>query len=141
LVIAGIVQDTEYFEREVEPHLDEDLVTYLGPVGPEERGGLLGGARALLHLISFEEPFGFSVVEAMACGTPVIAFGRGSMPEIIVDGVGGYIVDDIDQAMAALERVSGLDRVAVRGSVETRFDVGRMVEEYLAVYEQVLNSR
>ncbi|HEY7565747.1 MAG TPA: glycosyltransferase family 1 protein [Acidimicrobiia bacterium] len=97
-------------------------------------------AEALL-LPSLNEGFGLPALEAMACGTPVIAFGRGSMPEIIVDGVGGYIVDDIDQAMAALEPVSGLDRVAVRGSVETRFDVGRMVEEYLAVYEQVLNSR
>jgi glycosyltransferase involved in cell wall biosynthesis len=141
LVIAGIVQDRRYFESEVEPHLDGDRVSYLGPVGPDERGALLGGAKALLHLISFEEPFGFSVVEAMACGTPVIAHRRGSMPEIIIDGVGGFIVDDVERALSAVGRVAGLDRIAVRASVEARFDVARMVDEYLAVYQQMLSSR
>ena len=83
LVIAGIVQDREYFERAVEPRIDGDRVRYIGSVGPDERGAVLGGARALLHLISFEEPFGFSVIESMACGTPVIATRRGSMPELV----------------------------------------------------------
>jgi glycosyltransferase involved in cell wall biosynthesis len=141
LVIAGIVQDREYFEREVEPHLDRDRVSYLGPVGADERGALLGGARALLHLISFEEPFGFSVVEAMACGTPVIAYRRGSMPEIIVDGVSGFIVDDLDQAVSAVDRAATVDPAAVRGSVEPRFDVARMVDEYLDAYQRVLSAR
>ena len=79
LTIAGIIQDRGYFEQFVEPRLDGERVTYVGPVGPDRRGGLLGGARALLHLVNFDEPFGFSVVEAMACGTPVVARRRGSM--------------------------------------------------------------
>ena len=93
LVIAGIVQDREYFERSVEPRIDGDRVRYIGSVGPDERGAVLGGARALLHLISFEEPFGFSVIESMACGTPVIATRRGSMPELVQHGVNGALVE------------------------------------------------
>ena len=141
LVIAGIVQDRAYFEREVEPHIDDELVRYLGPIGPEQRAQVLGGACALLHLISFEEPFGFSVVEAMACGTPVIAYRRGSMAEIISEGVGGFVVDDIGQAVVAVSQIAALDREAVRTSVEGRFGVDRMVDEYLDVYRQVLNGR
>ena len=90
LRIAGIVQDEAYFEREVAPRLDGDQVQFFGPVAAEDRSAFLGGAVALLHLIDFDEPFGFSVVEAMACGTPVIAFDRGSMPEVIIDGVDGF---------------------------------------------------
>ncbi len=141
LVIAGIVQDQAYFDQLVKPRIDGDRVTYLGPVGPDERGGLLGGARALLHLISFDEPFGFSVVEAMACGTPVIAYPRGSMPEIIVDGVGGFLVESIDDAVAAVHSAADFDRVRVRAAVEARFDVERMVDEYLDAYRQVLSVR
>ena len=136
-VIAGIVQDQDYFDRLVRPRVDGEQVTYLGPVGPEIRGGLLGGARALLHLISFEEPFGFSVVEAMACGTPVIAHPRGSMPEIIRHGEGGFLVDSLEDAVAAVHSSADIDRNGVRASVETRFDADRMVDEYLAVYQLV----
>jgi glycosyltransferase involved in cell wall biosynthesis len=114
------------------------VVRYVGPVGPEARSALLGGARALLHLIDFEEPFGFSVVEAMACGTPVIAHARGSMPEIVKDGVGGYLVDSVDAAVASVGACASLDRRAVRASVERRFDVERMVDEYLEVYRRVV---
>ncbi len=138
LIIAGIIQDQEYFERLVEPRLDGERVKYVGPVGPEARGGLLGGARALLHLIDFEEPFGFSVVEAMACGTPVIANARGSMPEIVREGEGGYLVYDQRQAVAAVHASAGIDRRGVRASVERRFDVERMVDEYLEVYRRVV---
>ena len=138
LVIAGIIQDQGYFDRLVAPRVDGEKVTYLGPVGPEARGALLGGARALLHLISFEEPFGFSVVESMACGTPVIAFPRGSMPEIVRHGEGGYLVESVEEAVTAVERAAGIDRAGVRASVETRFDVDRMVDEYLAVYHRVV---
>ena len=138
LVIAGIVQDREYFERRVEPHIDGERVTYLGPVGPDRRQEVLGNARALLHLIEFDEPFGFSVVEAMACGTPVIAHPRGSMPEIIQPGVNGFLVGGIDEASDAVEDATRLDRQAVRRSIEDRFGVARMVDDYLALYHRIL---
>jgi glycosyltransferase involved in cell wall biosynthesis len=138
LVIAGIVQDREYFEQLVEPRLERDRVTYAGPVSRDERSALLGGARALLHLVNFDEPFGFSVVEAMACGTPVIARARGSMPEIVRSGENGFLVDSVEEAVAAVDAAVGMDRAAVRGSVEHRFAVGRMVDDYLAVYHRVV---
>ena len=122
----------------MKPRLDGEKVRYVGPVGPEERGGLLGGARALLHLINFDEPFGFSVVEALACGTPVIAHPRGSMPELIRDGENGFLVGSVDAAVAAVHASGRMDPMAVRLSVEHRFDVNRMVDEYLAVYHRVL---
>ncbi len=137
LTIAGIVQDQEYFDRAVEPRIDGDRVRYIGSVGPAERGAVLGGARALLHLISFDEPFGFSVIESMACGTPVIAARLGSMPELVQDGVNGYLVDAPDQAVAAIEAAGRLERGAVRASVERRFDVSRMVHDYIDVYRRV----
>ena len=138
LVLAGIVQDERYFEELVAPRLDGDRIRYLGPVGPDERAELLGGACALLHLISFEEPFGYSVVEAMACGTPVLAFPRGSMPELIEDGVTGLLVDDISAAVAAVGRADALDRDAIRRHAVARFGIERMVDEYLAAYAAVV---
>jgi glycosyltransferase involved in cell wall biosynthesis len=138
LVIAGIVQDRSYFEQLVEPRLDGERVRYVGPVGPSRRGALLGEARALLHLVNFDEPFGFSVVEAMACGTPVIARRRGSMAEIIRHGENGFLVDTREEAAAAVVASSTLDRATVRSSVEERFDVERMVDDYLALYRRVV---
>lgn len=138
LVIAGIVQDRSYFEQLVEPRLDGERVSYVGPVGPDRRSDVLGGARALLHLVNFDEPFGFSVVEAMACGTPVIATRRGSMPEIVRHGENGFLVDSQEDAVAAVDASSSLDRAAVRSSVEERFDTERMVDDYLAVYRRVV---
>jgi glycosyltransferase involved in cell wall biosynthesis len=138
LVIAGIVQDQEYFDRHVAPRLDGCLIDYIGPVEAGDRSDLLGNAVALLHLIDFDEPFGFSVVEAMACGTPVIAYDRGSMSEIVIDGVNGFRVGSLDQAVRALDKARRLERSAVRNSVEARFGVDRMVDEYLEVYRRVL---
>jgi glycosyltransferase involved in cell wall biosynthesis len=140
LVIAGIVQDRAYFEQAVRPHIDGDRVRYLGAVGPKQKSGLLGGARALLHYVSFDEPFGFSVVEAMACGTPVIATRRGSMPEIIREGVNGRLVDSVEQAIAAVEQLEPTKPSDVRASVAARFNVGRMVDDYIDVYERILDG-
>ena len=141
LVLAGIVQDQAYFDREVAPHLDDDRVSYLGPIGPDQRNELLGGATALLHLIEFEEPFGLSVVEAMASGTPVIATRRGSMPELIDDGVTGFLVEGAEEAVSAIDRAGQLDRAAIRAQAVRRFGRERMVDEYLTAYERVLKGR
>jgi len=136
--IAGIIQDEAYFEREVVPRLDGDRVQFVGPVVAKDRSSFLGGAVALLHLIDFEEPFGFSVVEAMACGTPVIAFDRGSMSEIIIEGVTGAVVSDVASAAAAIGRVGQLDRRTVRDVAVQRFSSDRMVDEYVDVYKRVI---
>lgn len=137
LVIAGIVQDAGYFAEFVQPHLAEPGVTFVGPVGPAERDDLLGGALALLHLIDFEEPFGLSVVEALAAGTPVIASRRGSMPELVRDGVTGFLVDDLAGALDAVARVGSLSRRACRADVETRFTAQRMVADYAELFTRV----
>jgi len=140
LIMAGIIQDEGYFKDEIGPHLNGDI-TYIGSVGPKERDRLLGGAQALLHPIYFEEPFGLSVVEAMACGTPVIAYNKGSMPELIEDEINGFLVDDIDGALLALEKLSSIDRKRCREIVEKKFSVNRMVDDYMKVYEKILEDR
>lgn len=137
LVIAGVVHDQEYFRDAVAPHLDGHGVTYLGEVGPAERDALLGGAVALLHLIEFDEPFGLSVAEAMVAGTPVIAVARGSMPEIVRPGLSGALVAGVDEAVAAVAVVSRLDRSACRADAVARFSAGRMVDDYVRLFEQV----
>lgn len=138
LVLAGIIHDEAYFAREVAPHIDGDRVRYVGSVGPAERDELLGGALALVHLVNFAEPFGLSMVEAMATGTPVIGRRRGSIPEVIDDGVTGVVVDDLAGALAALDRVRALDRRVIRARCAARFSRDRMVDDYLAVYERIL---
>jgi glycosyltransferase involved in cell wall biosynthesis len=141
LVIAGIVQDQRYFDERVAPRIDGDSVRFLGAVGPTERVELLGGARALLHLIGFDEPFGYSVAEALASGTPVVAFRRGSMPELIVDGETGFLVDDVEGAVDAVERTRTLDRAAIRVNAVARFGRARMVDAYIDAYEAVTRDR
>lgn len=141
LDIAGIIQDEEYFRTEVAPHIDGEQVRYLGPVGPETRAEVLGGAHALLHLIGFDEPFGYSVAEAMACGTPVIANARGSMDELITHGQNGFLVDDTDAAVAAVAGVGALDRAAIAETAADRFTVAAMIDKYVAVYRDVLDGR
>ena len=138
LVICGIVQDERYFAEQVEPHLDGDRVVFAGSVGPARRAEVLGGAAALLHPIAFDEPFGLSVVEAMVCGTPVVAYRRGSMAEVVDDGVTGYTVDGVDAAVEAVAAATRLDRGLVSRRARSRFSADRMVEDYLQVYEQVL---
>jgi glycosyltransferase involved in cell wall biosynthesis len=139
LVMAGIVQDQGYYERRVAPAIDGERVVYDGPVGGDARVRMLGSARALLHLIRFDEPFGLSVIEAMACGTPVIATRRGSMPELIEHGVTGFLVDDLDGAVEAIARIDEIDRMACRAAVAARFTVDRMADRYLALYRALLD--
>jgi len=138
LIMAGIVQDRDYFRDEVEPHIDGDRVIYAGSAGPRERDELLGNAYALLHPIKFNEPFGLSVVEAMACGTPVIAIRRGSMPEVIADGITGILTDDATQMVQAVQKIASIDRSACRRWVEQRFGVDRMVDDYIKLYRMIL---
>ncbi len=138
LVIAGIIQDQRYFDELVEPRVDGEQVSYVGPVSGDQRSELLGGAHALLHLIGFDEPFGYSVVEAMACGTPVIAFKRGSMGELIEEAVTGFLVTDVAGAIAAVGQIAPLDRVAIRDQTVARFGVARMVAGYLDAYATVV---
>ncbi|WP_343048131.1 glycosyltransferase family 4 protein [Cellulomonas humilata] len=135
LVIAGVVHDQDYFRTLVEPFVDGTLVRFVGSVGPQERDRLLGGAAALLHLIDFDEPFGLSVVEALAVGTPVIATPRGSLPELITDGSTGFLVADADAAVSAVARLASVDRHACRREAETRFSADRMVADYERLFE------
>ncbi len=139
LVICGLVQDADYFRDDVEPRIDGEQVVFLGAVGAEDRARILGHAVALLHPIGFDEPFGLSVVESMMCGTPVLAFRRGSMAEVIDEGVTGAIVTSIDEAVSALPAVASLNRRQVHDRAVARFGVERMVDEYLHAYETLLD--
>ncbi|MEE4112902.1 MAG: glycosyltransferase family 4 protein [Desulfobacteraceae bacterium] len=140
LILAGIIQDHAYYDQYVAPHLDNEKAVYVGSVGPIERNRLLGKACALLHPIQFDEPFGLSVVESMACGTPVIAFDRGSMPELIENGKHGFLVGNVGEAVASVARLQEIDRAACRRHVERHFTVDRMVDAYLHVYEMILQD-
>jgi glycosyltransferase involved in cell wall biosynthesis len=138
LHIYGLIQDQAYHEREVLPHVDGTAVIYHGTVGGEARVKALSQAHALLHLINFDEPFGLSVVEAMACGTPVIAMNRGSMPELIEHRRTGFLVDSLDAAAAAVGQIGTLDRRSISAAIAKRFSVERMADEYLALYRRIL---
>ena len=140
LVICGIVQDERYFADAVEPHVDGDQVVFLGSVGPQRRAEVLGDAAALLHPIHFDEPFGLSVVEAMACGTPVVAYRRGSMAELVDEGVTGYLAHDVESSVDAVRAAVRLDRAGVHARAVARFGADRMVEDYLRTYNELLRS-
>ena len=139
LVIAGIIQDKTYYEKCVKPFLNDDI-TYIGCANPKERDVVLGNAYALLHPINFSEPFGLSVVESMACGTPVIAFGKGSMPEIIENDKNGFIVSNINEMTERLKDIKNISRKICRDTVAKRFSQKRMVKEYIEVYKEILNK-
>ena len=138
LLIAGIVQDENYFREKVEPYINGEQIVYLGSAGPEMRDRLLGNAYALLHPINFEEPFGLSVAEAMFCGTPVIAFNRGSMPELIAGGKTGFLVSSVEEAAEIVGRVGGIDRGFCRATADNRFSMSRMASDYMAVYKKMI---
>ena len=140
LRIAGIIQDERYFEEEIAPRVDGDRVQFVGSIQAEDRSSFLGGAIALLHLIDFDEPFGLSVVEAMACGTPVVAFRRGSMPEIIVEGSTGSMVSDVESAANAARRAGRFERAQVRATAVQRFSAERMVDDYVIAYRRVITE-
>jgi mannose-6-phosphate isomerase-like protein (cupin superfamily) len=139
LILAGIIQDELYFETEVKPYLDNTKCRYIGSVDPAARDRLLGEAYALLHPIGFNEPFGLSV-ECNACGTPVIAFDRGPMRELIADGVNGFVVTDIAQSVEAVEKIKTISRKSCRDFAESRFSRDQMVENYLKIYSQILEE-
>jgi glycosyltransferase involved in cell wall biosynthesis len=138
LVMAGLVQDRDYFRDCVEPHIDGENVRYLGNVGPADRDRILGHATALLHPISFDEPFGLSVAESMMTGTPVIAFRRGSMPELIDPGRTGYLTDSVAGAVDLVSACGDLNRREIARTARDRFSVERMVEGYIEVYRRIL---
>jgi len=137
LILAGIIQDEAYYHQYVEPHLDNYNAVYVGSVGPVQRNQLLGKAYALLHPINFNEPFGLSIIESMACGTPAIAFNKGSMPELIEHGKNGFLVSSCEEAVEHVARIKNIDRLDCRQTVEDRFTVDSMVEKYIDVYTEV----
>jgi glycosyltransferase involved in cell wall biosynthesis len=137
LLIAGIIQDEEYFKTKVEPELN-DQIQYIGHAGPEKRNELLGKATALLHPINFNEPFGMSVAEAMLCGTPVIAFNKGSMPELIQNEKTGFLVHTVDEAVGAVSALKTIIRKDCRNWATSKFSSDKMVDDYYKLYQQIL---
>jgi len=142
LRIAAKVPRVErrYFKERLEPQIDGDRIQLTGEVTDKTKQEFLAGAAALLFPIDWPEPFGLVMIEAMACGTPVIAFRRGSVPEIVEDGVTGFIVDDEGHAVRALGRVGEIDRRRVRARFEQRFAAKRMAEEYVRYYETLADK-
>jgi len=140
LKIAAKVDDVDraYFEAEVRPHLGHPLVEYVGEVGDAEKDAFLGEALGVLFPIDWPEPFGMVMIEAFACGTPVVAFPCGSVPEIMRDGVSGYVVGSVEEAVAAVRRLDGFDRRRCRAYFEERFTDARMAADYVDVYERLL---
>ncbi|HKQ67657.1 MAG TPA: glycosyltransferase family 4 protein [Methylomirabilota bacterium] len=130
-------KDRAYFENEIRPLLDDPLIEFIGEIDEASKAGFLGGALALLFPIDWPEPFGLVVIEAMACGTPVVARQCGSVPELIEAGRTGFVVDTLDELVDAVKRVRTLDRAACRRHVEARFSISRMVDDYESVYRQL----
>jgi glycosyltransferase involved in cell wall biosynthesis len=130
--------DLVYFETVVKPKLSAPVVDFIGEIDDAHKAPFLGNARALLFPVDWPEPFGLVMIEAMACGTPVIAWDCGSVPEIVDDGVTGFIVSSEKQALAAIPRVAQLDRHRIRATFEQRFGAPTMARAYLAIYERLL---
>ncbi len=143
LIIAGNLEDKEYYSEYIEPHLKKGQIEYIGQVGEKERDELLGGAKALLFPISWEESFGLVMAESMACGTPVVAFRRGAVPEVIIDKVVGYIVDpgDIDGMVRVVKRINKINRKACRDHVIKNFTIKKMVDNYENIYRKAINVK
>jgi glycosyltransferase involved in cell wall biosynthesis len=133
--------DRQYFEDVVAPLFKDPLVEYMGEIGDGDKDEFLGNAYALLFPIDWPEPFGLVMIEAMACGTPAIAYRRGSVPEVIEEGVTGFIVEGLEDAVRAAERISTLSRKRCRELFEQRFGASRMAEDYLAIYQRLIDGK
>jgi glycosyltransferase involved in cell wall biosynthesis len=138
LIIAGIIQDASYFKEKVEPFINDDDIVFAGHADAEKRKELLGNAAALLHPIYFNEPFGLSVAEAMFCGTPVIAYNRGSMPELIENNLSGFLVNNIDEAINAVKKISSINRKDCYDYAAKKFSYEKMIDEYIEVYKRII---
>ncbi len=141
LIISGLIQDEAYFEEKIKPFVNDKDIVYVGNSGPKERDRLLGEAFTLLHPISFDEPFGLSVAEAMFCGTPVVAFNRGSMPELIDHTKTGFLVNNVEEAVESLNKIDSINRKHCRQWALSKFSLEKMVEGYLDVYKQILHKK
>lgn len=139
LIISGIIQDQKYFDAKVKPYLNDDNIIYVGHSGPRKRDKLLRNAYALLHPINFKEPFGLSVVESMLCGTPVIAMEKGSMPELIKQGLTGFLVNTIKESVEVIENIGKIERKFCRKWAQDNFSREEMVNNYIKVYQKILN--
>lgn len=138
LLIAGIIQDENYYREKVEPFIDNEQIIYVGHAGPDKRNELLGKAAALLHPINFNEPFGMSVAEAMLCGTPVIAFNKGSMPELIKHQETGFLVNTVDEAVEVVNELPAINRQDCHDWAKAQFSREKMVDDYYMLYQQIL---
>jgi glycosyltransferase involved in cell wall biosynthesis len=139
LVIAGNVADEhrDFFESHIRPHLDDSQITYVGPVDDAQKNTLLGGAQALLMPVLWEEPFGIVMIEAMACGTPVIGMNRGAVAEVVEDGATGFVCEDLDALVRAVPRIDEIPRAACRDRVERLFSDRAVVDAYLRIYNEI----
>lgn len=143
LVIAAKVDkvDADYYESAIKPLLKSSQVEYIGEVSDKEKNELFGNAYALIHAIEFPEPFGLTMIESLACGTPVIAFRHGSIPEVIEDGVTGFVCDDVNAAVTAVASIEKLTRKRCRARFVERFTAERMAKNYISVYQAICESR
>lgn len=134
------VTDQEYFQSKIKPLLDSPLVEYIGEIGEREKNEFLGNAFALLFPVDWSEPFGLVMIEATACGTPTIAFRMGSVPELLEQGRTGFIVDNLEQAVRAVDLVPAIDRTGCRKTFEKRFSARRMCLDYVKIYEMLIRE-
>jgi glycosyltransferase involved in cell wall biosynthesis len=133
--------DWRYFKETIEPLLKDPAIEFVGEIGDAEKNAFLGNARALLFPINWPEPFGLVMIESLACGTPVIAYPCGSVPEVMRDGVSGFVVRTVEEAASAVEQVGGLSRRRCRDYFEARFSAARMARDYVAIYERMIEER
>ncbi len=141
LIIAGIIQEKNYYKEKIEPYIDDDQIKFIGPVGPTDKDELLGNALALLHPVMRPERFGLVMPEAMACGTPVIGFDLGSIKEVIENNKTGFVVNNVKEAVACIKKIGKINRMDCRKRVETHFNVEKMVEDYVKVYNKILSLK